>query len=135
MRPTILAALAACLVATAACHTAEIRGPNGEYVAATTPRTMSIRRGESVPLQVAIDRDSFRGPVTVSISQLPKGVEVDRSTQKVETDNATFSLKASKDADLVANQAVAVAIDDMNGRRATQYVTLTVQDRNAAGGD
>jgi hypothetical protein len=135
MRPTLLAAVAVCLVATAACHSAEIRRPNGEYVAASTPRSMSIRRGESAPLQVAIDRENFRGPVTVSISQLPKGVAVDRSSQKVESDAATFALVASKDADLVANQAVAVVIDDMDGRRATQYVTLTVRDRNAAGGD
>jgi hypothetical protein len=128
--------MAACLMATAACKsTASVDGPNGERMTASAPRSMTILRGESAPLQVAIDRQNFSGPVTVSISQLPKGVEVDRATQKVESDLATFSLKAGKDADLVRNQAVAVVVDGMDGRRTTQYVTLSVKEAGAQGGD
>jgi hypothetical protein len=134
MRVPILAAVAACALAVGACQSTSVRDSRGERVA-TVPRSMVLHRGESSALQVAIDRDDFRGPVTVSLSQLPKGVEVDRATQKVETDMATFALKASRDADLVRNQAVAVTLDGDDGRRATQYVTLSIQEAGAQGGD
>lgn len=124
---TLVSAAAACLIA-AACHSTTVRGPDNEAVTATTPDALTIHRGDSIPLKVALARDHFDGPVTVSISQLPKGVETDQKTQTVDSASATFSLKASKDADLVANQAVGVTVDAMDGRRATQYVALTVAE-------
>jgi len=51
-----------------------------------------------------------------------------QTSQKVETTSATFILRASKDADLVRNQAVLVRTEAMNGRAASQYVNLTVTD-------
>ena len=126
--PTLLLAAAACLFTAAACTSTTVRGPGNEAVTATTPDALTIHRGDSIPLKVSLDRDNFEGPVTVSISQLPKGVETDQSTKTVDSESATFSLKASHDADLVANQAIEVAVDAMDGRRATQYVALTVAE-------
>lgn len=126
--PTLLLAAAACLFTAAACKSTTVRGPENDAVTATTPSALTIHRGDSIPLKVSLDRDNYEGPVTVSISQLPKGVETDQSTQTVDSESATFSLKASHDADLVANQAVEVAVDAMDGRRATQYVALTVAE-------
>jgi hypothetical protein len=125
---TLLWAAAACLLAAAACRQTTVRGPNDEAVTASAPSALTIHRGDSIPLKVALARDKFDGPVTVSISQLPKGVETDQATQTVDTASATFSLRASKDADLVANQAVGVTVDAMDGRRATQFVALTVAE-------
>ena len=125
-----VAAVAACLLAATACrHTTTVHGPGGESVSATAPSSVWIARGKSTPLVVSIDRQNFTGPVTVSIAQLPSGVSADRSSMTVETTQATFALKASKTADLVQNQAVMVTISDANGRRATQYVQLTVTDQ------
>jgi hypothetical protein len=128
MRSSMCAALAACLLAVAACQSTTVHGQQGRVLTATTPRSMTIRRGDSVPLQVAIDRENFTGPVTVSISQLPKGVEADRNSMNVETTSATFILKAAKTADLVSNQAVGVTVEDPNGAKALQYINLTVTD-------
>src|SRR5262245_10345378 len=90
----------ACLAAAARCRdTTTVRGPAGEYMSETTARAATIHRGESVPLQVGIDRVNFTGPVKVSISQLPHGVEADKSSQNVATTSATFILRASKTAD------------------------------------
>ena len=125
---TLLPAVAAILFAAAACNSTTVRGPEGEAVTATAPSALTIHRGDSIPLKVALDRDKFEGPVTVSISQLPKGVETDHVTQTVDTSSATFSLKASNNADLVANQAVNVTVDAMDGRRLTQYVAITVAE-------
>lgn len=118
-----------CLAAAVGCKdVTTVRGPGGEKLTATTPRAVNIRRGESIPLEVGIDRVNFTGPVTVSISQLPRGIEVDKSSQNVETTSATFVLKASKTADLVANQAVLVTVESPDGRKASQYIDLTVAE-------
>lgn len=122
------AALAACLFAVAACQSATVRGTQGRSLTATTPTSMTIHRGDSAPLQVGIDRERFTGPVTVSIFQLPSGVESDKSSIQAETTSATFILKAARGADLVSNQAVGVKVEDPNGRQATQFVNLTVTD-------
>jgi hypothetical protein len=124
----LLTVAVAGLLGAAACKQTTVRGPEGEAVTATAPSSLTIHRGDSIPLTVALDREKFEGPVTVSISQLPKGVETDQVTQTVDTSSATFSLKASNNADLVANQAVNVTVDAMDGRRLTQYVALTVAE-------
>ena len=128
MTARTFAVLAACLLATAACQSTTVRGPEDKAITATTPTSLTLRRGESTALEVGIDRQNFTGPVTVSVSQLPRGVEVDRATQKVETDSATFALKAAKDADLVDEQKLGVMVQGMDGRRAMQYVALTVKN-------
>jgi hypothetical protein len=129
MRTAIVAATMACLLAATACKSTTVHGPYGESVTATTPASVVVRRGESVPLEVGIDRDRFSGPVTVTITQLPKGVEADRAKQTVETASAVFSLKAANNADLVANQQVGVTVSAMDGQQAKHYVALTVTDR------
>jgi hypothetical protein len=128
MKAGTLAFVATCLLATAACQTTTVRGPEDKRLAATTPIALVIHRGESTPLEVEIDREKFTGPVTVSVSQLPKGVEVDRASQKTETSTATFSLTATKNADLVAEQPLGVIVEGMDGRRLTQFVALTVKN-------
>lgn len=122
------AALALCLVTVAACHSNTVRGTEGRSTTVTTPRSMTIHRGDSIPLEVGIDRERFTGPVTVSIFQLPRGVEADKSSIKAETTSATFILTAARSADLVSNQAVGVTVEGPNGRQATQFVTLSVRD-------
>jgi hypothetical protein len=128
MRLFLSAALAASLLAVAACQSATVRGTEGRSLTATTPTSMTLHRGDTAPLEVGIDREKFTGPVTVSIFQLPKGVESDKSSIKAETTSATFILKCGSAADLVTNQAVGVTVEDPNGRQATQYVNLTVLD-------
>jgi hypothetical protein len=128
MRLAIPAALAACLFAAACTNDATVRGTQGKSLTYTTPKSMTIHRGDSAPLEVGIDREKFTGPVTVSIFQLPKGVESDKSSIKAESTSATFILKAASAADLVSNQAVGVTVEDPNGRRATQFVSVNVVD-------
>ena len=128
MQVRTFAFVAACLLATAACQSTTVRGPGDQAVTATTPVALTIHRGDTAALEVDIDRQNFSGPVTVSVSQLPKGVEADRKSQKVETATATFALKAAKDADLVADQKIGVTVEDKDGRKALQYVALTVKN-------
>ena len=122
------AALMACLLAVAACHSTTVRGTQGRSRTATTPISMTLHRGETASLEVGIDRERFTGPVTVTIFQLPRGVVSDKSSIEAETTSATFILKAGSAADLVSNQAVGVKVEDPDGRQATQFVNFTVTD-------
>ena len=126
MKSILLATMGACLLAAGACQSTTVRGSHGEAFTATTDRSMTIRRGASAPLEVSIDRQNTTGPVTVSISQLPRGVNADKSSIHVESTAATFILTASEAAELVSNQAVGVTVEDTAGRRSLQYVNLTV---------
>lgn len=115
-------------LAVPACHSASVRGTGDRSLTATTPRSMTLSRGHSGTLEIGIERDNFNGPVTVSVFQLPRGVESDYSVIRSDMTSATFILSADRSADLVHNQAVGVTVSDPNGRQVTQYVNLTITD-------
>ena len=117
-----------CLLAGAACQSSTVRGTGGRSVTATTPTSMMIHRGDSAPLEIGIDRAQFTGAVTVSIFQLPKGVTADKASISAETTSATFILTATPSADLVTNQAVGVTVEALDGRKATQFINITVKE-------
>jgi hypothetical protein len=123
-----LAAIAiACATAGVGCKSSTVRSGENQSVTATTPRSLTIQRGGTADLQVTIDRNNVSGPVEVSLSQLPKGVDADPSSMKVESTVATFVLKASSSAPIVDQQAIAVTVEDPDGREALHYVNLTVR--------
>jgi hypothetical protein len=109
-----------------ACKSTTMRGGDDQSVTATTPRSMTIRRGETTDLKVAIDRKNTNGAVKVSISQLPAGVEAEPSSMKVESTVATFILKATSAAPIVSHQQIAITIEDGDGHQAMQYIELNV---------
>ena len=123
---SMLAALTACVLSAAACQSATVRGDDDTAVTATTVRSLTIRRGGTANLEVGLTRRNFTGPVEVSISNLPKGVDADDGSMKVDANATTFILRASSTADLVTNHAVAITVEDPDGREATQHVSLTV---------
>jgi hypothetical protein len=121
-------AVAACLFAAVACQSSTVRGENGLALTATTPRSMELQRGTSGTLKVGLARAKTAGPVTVSVFNLPRGVKSDQSSARVETTSAIFILTASREADLVGNQAVGVTVEDPDGRKSTQFVNLSVTE-------
>ena len=104
-----------------------IQGPGGRELTLTVPDDVTILRGTSRKVDVEIDRENTREPVTVSIGNLPEGVRARQSSQTVETDAVTFILEADRQADLVYNQAVRVTMEGPEGMRAVQQFSLTVE--------
>lgn len=126
MKITTPVVLTLCLIAAAGCRQTQMRGPEGQTITTTTPRSISVHRGGSVALEVGIDRERYTGPVKVTVSQLPRGVRADRPSATFETTSATFVLEAAPNADLVTNQQVAIIVSGLGGRETTQYVELDV---------
>src|SRR5262249_31232668 len=124
-KAVLIAVLGASL---SACESTTVKGPGGAEFTATTPKSVTVRRGSSTPLEIAIERRNVSGDLKVSITQLPSGVDADRSSMSVATTGATIVLRARSDAALVRDQAVLVTVEDSNGRQAKQYVNLTVTE-------
>ena len=105
-----------------------VRGTGDRSVTAWAPRSMTIRRGESAPLEIAVARVNFAGPVTVSLFQLPRWVVADRASLLAGPTEAAFRLEASRSADLVSHHSVGVTVEGPDGFQATQFVNVTVAE-------
>jgi len=123
---SMLAAIAACVLSAVACQSATVHGDDDTSVTATTARSITIRRGGTANLEVGLNRHNFTGPVDVSISNLPKGVDADDDSMSVASAVTTFVLRASSTADLVTNHAIELTVEDPDGREVKQQVALTV---------
>ncbi len=110
------------------CEHATVRGSGGKQLTLGVPDSFSIQRGGTEALQIGLKREKFADAVRVTIAKLPKGVKAQEDSQTVETDAATFVLKADKDADLVTNQAVDVTAVGPEGMTVTEHVKLTVKE-------
>lgn len=76
------------------------QGPGGKKLTMTAPADTTIKPGGKTDVTVSIKRTAFDGPVDVSISDLPKGVNVDKDKKTIAKgeSSATFSLTADGDA-------------------------------------
>jgi hypothetical protein len=124
---TAVALLFSVVLMLVGCQQVSVRGPGGKEMTLAMPKSLTIAQGQKAIMTVDIDRKMFASPVTVSISGLPSGVSVDRSSQTVETDAATFILKADREATLVVNQDVEIKAEGPDNMVARDYVRLTVK--------
>jgi hypothetical protein len=116
------------LVVAAGCQETGVKGPEGKSMTLTVPMAVTLHRGTTSVVQIGLKRQNMNEGVQVSIADLPRGVKAKESSMNVETDSATFILQADKDADLVANQTVAVMMEGPDGMRATEHFRLTVKE-------
>lgn len=126
-RTMIVMFSATLLLAAAGCQKAQVRGSGGREMTLTTPRSITITRGETKAVEVGVDRKMFADPVTVRLSRLPNGVNAERLSQTIETDAATFLISAARDATLVVNQPVEVTAEGPDNMVVTDHIPLTVQ--------
>lgn len=121
-----LVALAAFM--TAGCgQEVTVTGSGGKEMTTHAPETVVLHRGRSEFVKIAVEREGFRGPVTVMLSQLPEGVSVDGSSRTIETDMATFKLTAGQDAELIGGHQVRVTAtaEDM---RSDMHFSLDIEE-------
>jgi hypothetical protein len=75
---------------------------DGGKFSITAPTSKSLKPGESTEVTVNATRTNMDEDITVTFSNLPEGVTVDKKTQKIEKgkDKADFVLMAAADAQL-----------------------------------
>lgn len=106
-----------------------VRGERGEKLTLVKPSAQSVRRGNAETLTIRVKRNGFSDPVSISLSQLPAGVEAVDTPKSVNGDSVEVVLRASPSADLVTNQLVMVTASGPNGMGAQESFKLTVKDR------
>jgi hypothetical protein len=78
----------------------KVKGSGGKELKVTTPGDTTIKQGESKDVTVTIKRTKFDDPVTIELSDLPKGVIADETKKTIEKgqDSVKFTLKAADNA-------------------------------------
>jgi len=92
-------------IAAAACACGNVKhhgtidgGDAGDFGLTVAPASALLRQGESIDLEVAIDRRGFAGAIEVSAGGLPSGVSAQALTIADGEDSGTLSLAAEGDA-------------------------------------
>lgn len=132
---TTLAGFAAALLLTASigCEKSTVEGPAGMRLTIVKPMDQSLKRGETNEVTVMIARENFSGDVKVTFENLPRGVTViEDKPIAADKSRGTWTLHASNEADLVANQAVRVTVIGPNAMAATEVFMLTVKDKEGS---
>jgi len=106
-----------------------VRGEANTKLTLSKPSDVTIRRGDMQKVDLKIYRRDLVGEVSVAFSDLPSGVSVVDSNEKIIGDAGTFTLKASDGASLVDNSVVRVTATALNGMSVTQNFDITVKDK------
>jgi hypothetical protein len=77
-----------------------VTGSGGKKLTLTAPAATTVKQGDSKDVTVTIKRTKFDEPVTVTLSDLPKGVTADESKKTIEKgqDSVKFTLTAADNA-------------------------------------
>jgi len=110
----------------ASCSEKEAHGSGETKLELTAPASQSIRRGETHPVAIQIDRDGFEGSVEIAFSNLPRGVTVPvGGSIPAGESSREFVLAAAPDATVVANHPVTVTASARD-MRVTQTFEVTI---------
>ncbi len=112
-----------------ASHDSTVRGPSDEKLTIMKPKDQDIARGETETVTVYLHREHFDGPVSLKVTNLPRGVEAVDAPRQTSDNNAKIVLRATANADLVSNHNVMVTAEGPGGMRASETFNLTVKER------
>ncbi len=104
-----------------------VSGAHGQELTVISPRDATVERGSRETITVEVRRQGFHTPVTVSLSELPVGIQADRMSLSTGTNMATFVIRADETAPLVTGHAVRVTAE-AEGMRAHTHFTLDVKE-------
>jgi hypothetical protein len=141
MRAILLTWFAAiALVMAAGCQKSTSTGPSTtgksedtKKLTLVTSESQSIEQGETDRIQITINRDNFNDPVTISLNDLPPGIEfVEKTATIPPNDNmVTLTLKAADDA-AVGEQTFVIVAEAPGLDKNTQTVKLMVKKHGSS---
>jgi hypothetical protein len=123
--------LAACALVAVGCgEKSTVTGEAGKALTIHQPAAVTITRGESAKVTIAIDRNGVEGPVSITFTDLPVGVTVEASDMKIIGNNeGVYTLMATKDAQMVANNESHVTATGGKNMSATVKMMVTVEEK------
>ena len=132
MKNQMLYAAAIAASALAGCaKSASVEGRSGGKLTLDKPAAMTLHRGGMAKADIKIGRKDLPGEVTVRFTNLPKGVEVVDSDNKIVGDRASYTLRAGDSADLVENFASDVTASAGPGNiSVSEPITISVKAKD-----
>jgi hypothetical protein len=106
-----------------------VRGEHGEKLTIDKPKYQDIERGGTETVTLNLKRQNFSDSVSVSVSDLPQGVEAVDAPRSTTGEQVEIVLRARDNADLVSNHQVSVSAEGPDGIGATETFQLTVKAR------
>jgi hypothetical protein len=106
-----------------------VQTETGKKLTLVAPGNVKIERGNTAKVTVKIKRDKLEGPVGVNFDKLPNGVSLVNADQKITSDEAEYTLKASDTADLVDNHVAQVTAKGPEGVAVTESFKVTVVEK------
>src|ERR1043166_6638638 len=92
------------------------------------PEELTLYRGKTVDLHVAVQREGVDGPIDVAVENLPDGVVASPGHLRAAQTIGRCSLTATSDARIVAGHEARLVATDAEGRETSRMVRLTVTD-------
>ena len=129
---TLLLVGALSVLALAGCEKKTVvEGPAGAKLELDKPGNVTVTRGEMEKVKVKIARKNLPGDVAIRFDRLPKGVDVVESDNRILGDGteATYTLRAAADAELVENSSADVIATGPTNISATQSFNVTVKEK------
>jgi hypothetical protein len=104
-----------------------VRGESDRSLTVSRPHDVTLQRGKANSMRVRFDRHNFDGPVTISVANLPAGVEAVDVPRQSQGDDDTIVLQASDRADLVENHQARISLTGPDGMQATETFEVSVK--------
>lgn len=116
--------------ATSACSKeAAASGTRGTRLSLTQPSNQTVTQGESNKILISVDRTGFAGPVSIALTNLPRGITAEGDTIPSGETSRNVVLVAAPTAEVVDNRIVTVTVKGAD-ISLTQTFELTVKARN-----
>jgi hypothetical protein len=132
MALTSVVGFGALLLAAGCYQKSTVENDRGKKLTVTTPKSVSIQRGEPEKITITISREKFSDPVNIRFDDLPKGVTVlDKTTQIAAGETSgTFTLKADDNAPPVKEAVMHVVVSGPDNLSASEPIKITVKEKS-----
>lgn len=128
----VVVGLALAALALAGCEKKTVvEGQGGAKLELDKPGNVTVTRGEMEKVKVKISRKNLPGDVAIRFEKLPKGIDVVEPDNRILGDGteATYTLRAAADADLVENSAADVIATGPTDISARQTFNVSVKEK------
>jgi hypothetical protein len=112
---------------TIACQQATVRGPAGQRLTVMKPSDVTVHRGAADDVDVMLKKQNIPGTVTLTVSNLPDGVEAVDQPRRTSSKTVSITLRARQDADLVENHAAKLTAEGPDNMKVTQHFRISVE--------
>ncbi len=124
----LIVATFAAFLAAGCSKSASVTGESQEKLSLVKPAAVTVHRGGMSKADIQIKRTDLAGDVAIQFKNLPKGVEVVESDNRIVGEKGTYTLRASDTADLVENYASEVTATSGPGNLSvSQVINVSVK--------